>query len=135
MLVPLPIALWVFAGVADFLSYTTRSADWQLVAYYCLIGGVCGAALAAAAGFLDLSGLPLGPGRRTAMIHMIFNVIALLTAGANVAIRWDTPGHAGPRLLSLVTIFLIAISGWLGGELVYVHRVGVDPAVSRNPPH
>jgi uncharacterized membrane protein len=131
MLVPLPIGLWIFAGVADLASYLTGSTDWQLVAYYCLIGGVVGAALAAVAGLLDLSGLPQTPARRTGVFHMVLNVIALLTAGANVAFRWDAPGHAGPRLLSLVTIFLIAISGWLGGELVYVYRVGVDPVVSR----
>jgi uncharacterized membrane protein len=131
MLVPLPIGLWVFAGVADFLSYATGGVEWQLVAYYCLAGGVVGAALAAVAGLLDLSGMPQGPAKRTGVIHMVLNVIAVLTAGANVAIRWDTPGHAGPRLLSLVTILLISISGWLGGEMVYRHRVGVDPAVSR----
>jgi uncharacterized membrane protein len=29
-------------------------------------------------------------------------------------------------ILSAVGVALLGISGWIGGELVYVHRVGVD---------
>jgi uncharacterized membrane protein len=32
-----------------------------------------------------------------------------------------------PALLSVLGIILIAVSGWLGGEMVYVHGVAVEP--------
>ena len=32
-----------------------------------------------------------------------------------------------PVLLSVLGIILITISGWLGGEMVYVHGVAVEP--------
>jgi uncharacterized membrane protein len=32
-----------------------------------------------------------------------------------------------PLLLSVLGIILITISGWLGGEMVYVHGVAVEP--------
>jgi uncharacterized membrane protein len=131
MLVPLPIGLWVFAAVADFMGYETGAAAWQLVAYYAIGGGLVGAALAAVAGLVDLTGLDRGPVRRTATVHMVVNVLAVAVSAASFVIRWGSPDHAGPRLLSLVVVALLAFSGWLGGELVYVHRVGVDPAVSR----
>jgi uncharacterized membrane protein len=32
-----------------------------------------------------------------------------------------------PFALSLIAVVLLGISGWLGGEMVYVHGVGVEP--------
>jgi uncharacterized membrane protein len=35
------------------------------------------------------------------------------------------PDAVLPLLLSLVGVAGLVVSGWLGGEMVYVHRVGV----------
>jgi uncharacterized membrane protein len=32
-----------------------------------------------------------------------------------------------PILLSLIGVAMLGVSGWLGGELVYVHGVAVEP--------
>jgi uncharacterized membrane protein len=41
------------------------------------------------------------------------------------------PGAFFPVLLSLAGVLLLGYSGWLGGELVYVHGVGVQPQRKR----
>jgi len=37
-----------------------------------------------------------------------------------------------PVLVSLIGILLLAVSGWLGGEMVFVHGVAAAPE-RRNP--
>jgi len=39
-----------------------------------------------------------------------------------------------PIVLSVVGVLLISISGWLGGEMVYVHHVAVEPNTQGNEP-
>ena len=39
----------------------------------------------------------------------------------------SVPGAPGPFLLSVVGVVMIGVSGWLGGELVYKHHVGIAP--------
>ena len=36
-----------------------------------------------------------------------------------------------PMILSVVTVAMLLVSGWLGGKLVFEHGVGVSPD---NPP-
>jgi uncharacterized membrane protein len=38
-----------------------------------------------------------------------------------------------PVVLSALSVILLGISGWLGGELVYVHQVGVEPIHAETP--
>jgi uncharacterized membrane protein len=42
--------------------------------------------------------------------------------------RLATADHSGRLLLTLLGVLLISVSGWLGGEMVYVSGVGVAPA-------
>jgi uncharacterized membrane protein len=65
---------------------------------------------------------------------MALNLAAVLLFGLNVALRWRSEGHEGPLLLTLLGNVLIAASGWLGGEMVYRHGVGVDAAPPAAPP-
>jgi uncharacterized membrane protein len=65
--------------------------------------------------------------------HARLNVIALLIFIADFYLRttrgagWVGGSTTIPLLLSVVGIILITISGWLGGEMVYVHGVAVEP--------
>jgi uncharacterized membrane protein len=38
-----------------------------------------------------------------------------------------------PLAFSIAAIALLAVSGWLGGHMVYVHRVAVDEPGTRQP--
>jgi uncharacterized membrane protein len=41
--------------------------------------------------------------------------------------RVSQPEVAGlPLALTVIAVTLLGVSGWLGGHMVYVHRVGVD---------
>ena len=70
--------------------------------------------------------------KKLANWHARLNVIALLIFIASFYLRttsgahWTSGSYTIPILLSVVGIILITISGWLGGEMVYVHGVAVE---------
>jgi uncharacterized membrane protein len=133
MLIPFPIALWVFSLVADVIYLWRGNPAWRdWIAFYTLLGGIIGGVLAAVPGFVDWLSLTDPAVKRTANWHARLNVIALLIFVASFYLR--TAGGAGliggsytiPFALSVVGVILITISGWLGGELVFRHGVAVD---------
>ena len=130
MLVPLPIGLWIFSFVCDLIfTFGSGAPVWKTVALYTMVGGIVGALLAALPGLIDLLSLPPGP-RTTAIIHMSINltIVVLFVINAWLRIRAGDAGvgATGPGWLSLVAIVMLAISGWLGGKLVYESGVAVD---------
>jgi uncharacterized membrane protein len=133
MLIPFPIALWVFSLVADVVYLWRGNPVWRdWVAFYALLGGIIGGVLAAVPGFIDWLSLKDREVVKVANWHARLNVIALLMFVASFYLR--TTGGAGlvggsytiPFALSVVGVVLITISGWLGGELVFKHGVAVD---------
>jgi uncharacterized membrane protein len=128
MLVPLPIGLWIFALVADVVVHAGGDPGWRTAAFYAIGVGTVGALLAAIPGLIDLVSLPAGPTRRTGIIHMVLNLVAVAIFALNFLMRFKTLDHSGRLLLTALGIVVIAISGWLGGKLVYEGGVGVAPA-------
>lgn len=134
MLIPFPIALWIFSLVADVI-YLWRSnpvwRDW--IAFYTLAGGIIGAALAAVPGVIDYFSIEDRKVSKMASWHAILNVLALLIFTASLYLRTTSGArmvsgsYTIPVALSVVGVILIGISGWLGGEMVYVHGVSVEP--------
>lgn len=133
MLIPFPIALWVFSLVADVIYLWRGNSVWRdWIAFYALLGGIIGGALAAVPGFIDWLSLKDREVVKIANWHARLNVIALLIFVASFYLR--TASGAGlvggsytiPFVLSVVGVILIAISGWLGGEMVFRHGVAVD---------
>lgn len=140
MLVPFPIALFVATLGCDLAYWATGNAFWAEVAIWCLGAAIVGAALAAVAGLVDF----LGNGRIRAMNdawqHMIGNVTAVLLALINFWLRYSSGAVEGALpwglLLSVVIAGLLLFTGWKGGELVYHHRVGMQPEAPAEPaPH
>ena len=128
MLVVFPIGLWVFSLVCD-LAYATGwgGPTWNDMAFYSMAGGVIGALLAAVPGFIDFLSLT-GRVRSIALTHMLINLGIVGLYALNLFLRTRTgPEAALPIALSALSVVLLGISGWLGGELVYVHQVGVEP--------
>jgi uncharacterized membrane protein len=127
MLVPLPIGLWIFSFVCDLLFVLGSGASlWFTLGFYTMIGGTLGALLAAIPGVIDMISLK-GPPKKLALTHMALNVSIVLAYAVNIGMRITDPAVAGlPLVLSILAIALLAISGWLGGHMVYVHRVAVD---------
>lgn len=126
ILVAFPIGLWVFSVVADlFFQFGRGRAVWQEVAFYTLGGGLVGALFAAIPGFIDFLSITDAKAKRTGLIHMIGNLVALVLFGASFWLRWiDTVGFL-PAAFSIFGLVALGIAGWFGGELVFVHSMGV----------
>ena len=133
MLVPIAIGCFIFSFAADLICFFSGHADpWNVLAYYTMIGGVIGALCAAVFGFVDLLSLPSGYTKSIAIKHMSINLLVVVIYIVNICLRHNDP-HALklPMLLSLVTILLLLVSGWLGGKMVYEAGVGVSTVETR----
>jgi uncharacterized membrane protein len=132
MLVPLPIGLWIFSFVCDIFALNTGGATWEIVASYTMGAGIVGALLAALPGFIDLFTLPFSRAKRIGILHMGINLSIVVLYIINFLWRGHAASAAlGPLMLSLFAILLLAGSGWLGGEMVYVQGVAVEPIQDR----
>lgn len=129
ILIPFPIALWIFSFVCD-LVYAFRWGGelWSDMAFFSMAGGVIGALVAAVPGYLDYRSLTAPDVQRIGWWHMTVNLSIVILFAVNLWLRMASEtGTIAPLLLSLIGIALLGISGWLGGELVYVHGVAVEP--------
>jgi uncharacterized membrane protein len=128
MLIVFPVGLWLFSLVCDIAVLAgAASPGWQTTAFYTMAGGFVGALAAAVPGLIDLLSLHVARVRRIALTHMALNLIVVALYAVNLWLRMqDATDVRLPVLLSVVAVILLAISGWLGGEMVHVHRVGVE---------
>jgi uncharacterized membrane protein len=130
MLIAFPIGLWVFSLVCDLI-YHAGSHDllWKTIAFYTMAGGVIGALLAAVPGFIDYLSLRNRQVKKVATVHMVLNLLVVAMFLFNLGIRYNAAADSEPFgvVLSIVAIVCLAVSGWLGGSLVFVHGVAVEP--------
>jgi len=130
MLVPIAIGCWLFSFASDLLGiFVGGSTPWDMLAYYTMIGGIVGALLAALPGLIDLLSLPAGYTKGIAIKHMSINLLVVAIYIFNAWTRHSAaPGQKLPFILSVVTVLMLLVSGWLGGKMVYEAGVGVDTA-------
>jgi uncharacterized membrane protein len=121
MLVPIPIGLWVFSLICDFVFISTGDPRWAVTAYFTLAGGIVGALLAAVPGLIDLLGLHEPRAQRIGVIHLVLNLAIVAMQAVNFWLRMDEGGtDVLPRAISIVAVAALIASGWLGGQLVHV---------------
>ena len=66
--------------------------------------------------------------RRIANLHLLVNLGAVVIFAINLWTRFSLPsGSLVPLMLSIVGFIGIGIGGWLGGEMVYVKGMAVEP--------
>ncbi len=126
MLVPIPIGLWIFSLVCDLIYMFGAGGDsFRTVAFYCMVGGLIGALFAAIPGLIDMLSLPTGP-KKTALIHMSINLTIVALYVVNILLRMgNAENMRTPVLLSVIAVSMLAVSGWLGGKMVFEHGVAV----------
>ena len=136
MLVVFPIGLWVAALVFDITYAASGNPVWRTLAFYNIAGGIIGALAAAIPGLVDYADIQ-GRARRIATWHMLINfgVVAVFAVNWLLRTRWGTRFVSAdswvPFALTIIGVIALGISGWLGGEMVYVERVGVRDATDR----
>jgi len=145
MLIPFPIALFVFSLACDIVFRRGGAPLWHDMAFYTMLGGVIGALLAAVPGFYDYVTVVNERARNrpddarvgtVATTHMALNLTIVVLYVINLYIRSrSAPDASAPFILSIVAIILLVVSGWLGGSLVYVHHVAVHPTLDTTMPH
>jgi len=58
---------------------------------------------------------------------MVINLVLVVLFALDLWLRkTNMPIGGWPVILSVTGISLLAVSGWLGGKMVYVHRVAVE---------
>jgi uncharacterized membrane protein len=133
MLIPFPIGLWVFSLIADIIYLWRGNPGWEWMASWTLLAGCLGAIAAAVFGIIDYFAIKDKEVAKVANWHARLNVLALLLFAAGWYLRRgiDYENVNGrltlPIALSVVGVITVSISGYLGGELVFKHGVGVNP--------
>src|SRR4026207_1226138 len=129
MLIPFPIALWIFSLASDLIYlFGFGGAVWKDIALYTMAGGIIGGLAAAIPGYIDYRSLSDPVIVRVAQMHMVINVGLIVLFTINTGLRiLNGPEALLPVLLSVLGGAALAVSGWLGGELVYVQGVAVQP--------
>jgi uncharacterized membrane protein len=129
MLVPFPIALWIFSLACDVIYlFGFGGPVWKDVALYTMAGGIIGGLAAAIPGYIDYRSLTDPVIVRIAQMHMAINVGLVLLFTVNAGLRMlNGPEAVLPVVLSFLGVAALGVSGWLGGELVYVQGVAVQP--------
>jgi uncharacterized membrane protein len=127
MLVVFPIGLWIFSFISDLIFWFGWGGDiWPALSIRVMAGGIVGSLLAAIPGFIDfltLSGRP----RTISAYHLTINLCLVVLFAFDFGLRAGGFSVAPwPLLVSFIGVIGLAISGWLGGELVYVHGIAVE---------
>src|SRR5690606_9848668 len=130
-LVHFPIALFTLSLLIDLIDRLFPGMDdLQQSAWYSMLAGVVMALFAAIPGVADLVGIRKDhPAKKLAITHMALNLIVVLAYVVNLVLRYneafDREVSDLPFLLSIGAFVVLAISGHIGGKLVFDEGVGV----------
>ncbi|WP_367276950.1 DUF2231 domain-containing protein [Bradyrhizobium sp.] len=128
MLVPVPIACFIGALLTDITYYFSAEMMWADFSVWLLLVGFIVGVLAAIAGLVDFLSNRLIRAQTPAWPHLIGNLTVLVLAFFNTLIHtrdaWTSVVPTG-LVLSVLTVLILPITGWLGWSLVYRHGVGV----------
>jgi uncharacterized membrane protein len=135
LLVHLPVGLLVTSLIFDVICLAAGMHVWAGASFWMMIFGAGFALIAALPGLVDYLLLELTrEARRLATYHMILNLTVVGLFVADILWRLSlfprVPTIAyfvpiGPFILSVIAVLLLAVSGWIGGQLVYRHHLGV----------
>jgi uncharacterized membrane protein len=129
MLVVFPIAFLVGALATDLAFWRTDDQFWALASKWLLAAGVIMGALAAMAGLIEFLTIRRVRSLAAGWVHFLGNAAAILIALWNLLHRLG--GDPGAMVvpygivLSAIVVALFLVTGWLGGELVFRHRIGI----------
>lgn len=132
LLVTLPIGFLIGAFLSDIAFYYTGDGFWARASTWLIGAGLVTGVLAAVAGLIDFLGSERIRSLTFAWYHFGGNAIAMILTAINLYLRAQSDMTAvtgGQLLLSILVVLIFAVTGWLGGEMVFRYGAGVigDP--------
>lgn len=130
-LVHFPIACWSLATAGDLASLVWGEPAGHLAGVL-LVAGIGFSLPAMLAGFFELAKVAADhPALKDVNRHMIMVMCALAFYTSSFFLRLQGTHLVQPGSLaiglSVLGLLSLAAAGWLGGKLVYGHRLGVSP--------
>lgn len=139
MLIVIPLGLFIGAMIFDTMFLIQRNPVLPTVSFYSISVGILGGLLAAVFGYLDWMLIPLKTRAKSiGAWHGIGNVVVVLMFSVSWWLRNQNIDFAPSQLalvFSYAAIALGVVTAWLGGELVFRLRVGVDSDANLNAPN
>jgi uncharacterized membrane protein len=134
MLVPFPIVCFTGTLVTDIVYWRTADMFWGDMSDWLLTAGLVISVFVVIAGLTDFLGDARIRALPQAWIHGLGNGAALVLAIFNGFVHTrDAYTSVVPTglILSALTVLILMVTGWLGWDLVYRHRVGVRAEAGR----
>jgi uncharacterized membrane protein len=130
-LVHFPIACWSLATAADLVGLAWGGSSVWWLAGVLLVAGIGFSIPAMLAGFLELVKVADNhPAIKDVNRHMIVVMSALTFYTISLFLRLQGTHLTQPGALavglSVLGFLCLCVAGWLGGKLVYEHRLGVE---------
>ena len=135
MVVPFPIAFLLAIVFTDLAYLATEDPFWGRVSLWLAGGGTLLGILAGVIGTLELLLIRGIRHRPAGWSHFVMAVMLLAVGFINWLSRLDDPLnaiHGSGLYLSLLGAALVSIAGWLGGDLVFEHQVGLGKHQDEN---
>lgn len=133
MLIHFPVAALIALIGADLAYMATDDFFWARAGVWLSGVGAAGGWISGFVGLIDLTTVPRIRRLITAWCHAILAVMLLSLASLNWLLRFGEPdAHIWPwgLYVSGLTGLLIAVTSYLGGQLVYERAVGVDIGIA-----
>jgi nitrite reductase/ring-hydroxylating ferredoxin subunit/uncharacterized membrane protein len=128
----IPVGAWTTALVLDLACISGAKRGFRDAADTAVGVGLAGSALSAISGLADWKDIK-GKDRRAGLVHATLNtLVAGLYTGSLIARRNRARGLG--QALGVAGWSLMLVSAWIGGELVYKYRDGVDQSSQIEPP-
>lgn len=122
MLVSFPIVCFIGALITDIVYSLTALIMWSTFSAWLITAGLVLGGFAALAGLIDFFNDARLRRSTAAIVHMVINIavwiIELFNAFVHSRDGWTSVVPTG-LTLSIISVALLAVSGWLGGTLVY----------------
>ena len=138
MLVVYPLGLLSTAVVFDLLYLATGEDDLATFSFWALAAGLVGGLSAAVFGLVDWLGIPGGTrAKRLGAYHGAGNLAVVGLFALSFVTRLAKPAYLPdpvPLVLGLAGASIAVVTAWLGAELVYRLRIGVDDGAHPDAP-
>jgi uncharacterized membrane protein len=125
MLVPLPIGFLLAALLSDIGFLATDDVFWARCSVWLIAAGIAAGLLAAIPGAIDFGKIRQARSS-IGWVHAGGNVTVVIISVVNLILRLNDPVPTVTGLeagLSLLVGLTLMVTGWLGGELVFRHKI------------